>query len=130
MDVSFRDGYWCYAAYKYMAEVFKDLPHLRCAVDWSKFGFPGRTGDDSTIWIGSEGASTPCHMDSYSCNLVAQICGQKKWALFSPRDSEKLHPTRVPYEESSVFSQVNVVNPDLDLFPNFKDAVHYQVCEF
>lgn len=110
-----------------MAELFKDLPHLRHAVDWSTFGFPGRTGDESTIWIGSQGASTPCHFDSYGCNLVAQIYGTKKWTLFPPSNTDRLYPTRVPYEESSVFSQVNIVNPDLKMFPNFGKAVRHEV---
>lgn len=29
---------------------------------------------------------------------------------------------RIPYEESSVFSKINVVNPDLKRFPQFRKA--------
>ena len=49
---------------------------LRQSVDWSMFGFDGRDGGDSTMWIGSAGAHTPCHYDTYGCNLVAQIYGR------------------------------------------------------
>lgn len=33
-----------------------------------------------------------------------------------------MYPTRIPYEESSIFSQVNVAQPDLDRFPAFRGA--------
>lgn len=33
-----------------------------------------------------------------------------------------LYPTRIPYEESSVFSQVDVLHPDLRRFPAFQGA--------
>jgi len=45
-------------------------------VMWSDFGFAGRDGRDSTLWIGTWGANTPCHLDSYGCNLVFQIQGR------------------------------------------------------
>lgn len=46
------------------------------AVDWSVFGLNNRDGNDSTIWIGSEGCYTNCHYDTYGFNLVAQIYGR------------------------------------------------------
>ena len=48
--------------------------------------------------------------DSYGCNLVCQVAGSKQWTLFPPSASTHLSPTRVPYEESSVYSLVNMVN--------------------
>lgn len=109
-----------------MCELFKDFPDLLRAVDWGVFGFEGRDGKQSTIWIGSDGASTPCHMDTYGCNLVAQIYGKKKWTLFTPSETHKLYPTRLPYEESSIFSQVNVTSPDLHTFPEFAKAEKHE----
>ena len=127
MSFLFRNFYWCYADYKYMAELFHDFPHLCQSVNWGSFGFPERSGNESTIWIGSKEASTPCHMDTYGCNLVAQIYGRKKWILFPPIETPKLYPTRIPYEESSVFSEVDVTNPDLSKFPSFAEASQYEV---
>ena len=72
-------------------------------------------------------AHTPCHYDTYGCNLVAQLSGEKRWVLFSPGDTESLYPTRVPYEESSVFSRVNVIDPDLKTFTKFANATSYSV---
>jgi len=110
-----------------MAELFKEFPILRKAPEWGKLGFPEVSGDQSTIWIGSEGTSTPCHLDTYGCNLVAQINGKKRWHLFSPSETRKLYPTRIPYEESSIFSQVNIKYPDLCKTPEYSTAVKYQV---
>ena len=39
---------------------------------------------------------------------MAQICGRKRWILFPPQDTPNMYATRVPYEESSVFSDVPV----------------------
>ncbi|KAM9850611.1 HSPB1-associated protein 1 homolog [Aulostomus maculatus] len=114
--------YWAYADYKYIAMLFQDQPAMFEDVKWSKFGFEGRNGKESTLWIGTKGANTPCHMDSYGCNLVLQVQGLKRWHLFPPEDTCKLYPTRIPYEESSVFSQVDIIHPDLWRFPAFQGA--------
>ncbi|XP_026151682.1 HSPB1-associated protein 1 homolog isoform X1 [Mastacembelus armatus] len=114
--------YWAYADYKYIAMLFQDQPSMYEDVKWSEFGFEGRNGRESTLWIGTEGANTPCHLDSYGCNLVLQVQGRKRWYLFPPEDTANLYPTRIPYEESSVFSQVDVLHPDLKRFPAFQRA--------
>ncbi|NWS73562.1 HBAP1 protein, partial [Crotophaga sulcirostris] len=119
--------YWAYADYKYIARMFEDKPEVFQDIRWSDFGFPGRSGKESTLWIGSEGANTPCHLDSYGCNLVLQIQGRKKWHLFPPGDTSFLYPTRIPYEESSVFSKVNISNPDLKRFPKFRNTTAHVV---
>ena len=75
---------------------------------WERLGHPDTDGSESTLWAGTEGALTACHQDSYGENLVCQLAGSKLWTLFSPADSDKLRPSRVPYEESSVFSLVNI----------------------
>ncbi|XP_042350020.1 HSPB1-associated protein 1 homolog [Plectropomus leopardus] len=117
-----KSEYWAYADYKYIAMLFQEQPSMFEDVKWSEFGFEGRNGRESTLWIGTEGANTPCHLDSYGCNLVLQVQGRKRWHLFSPEDTVRLYPTRIPYEESSVFSQVDVLHPDLRRFPKFKGA--------
>ncbi|XP_028291125.1 HSPB1-associated protein 1 homolog isoform X1 [Gouania willdenowi] len=117
-----QSDYWAYADYKYIAMLFQDQPSMFEDVKWSDFGFEGRGGRESTLWIGTEGANTPCHLDSYGCNLVLQVQGRKRWHLFPPEDTAYLYPTRIPYEESSVFSQVNVLHPDLTRLPDFSHA--------
>ncbi|XP_012588605.1 PREDICTED: HSPB1-associated protein 1 isoform X2 [Condylura cristata] len=119
--------FWAYADYKYCVNLFEDKTDILQDVRWSDFGFPGRNGRESTLWIGSLGAHTPCHLDSYGCNLVFQVQGRKRWHLFPPEDTPLLYPTRIPYEESSVFSKVNVANPDLKRFPQFRKARRHTV---
>ena len=119
--------FWVYADYKYMCNVCKDTPELLDPVDWGVFGFEGRGGQDSVLWVGSEGACTPCHYDTYGYNVVAQLSGCKRWTLFSPDDSQYMYQTRLPYEELSVFSQVNLDCPDVEEFPKFMMATPYQV---
>uniref|UniRef100_A0A8D0KH19 HSPB1-associated protein 1 n=1 Tax=Sus scrofa TaxID=9823 RepID=A0A8D0KH19_PIG len=127
----FRDydhsKFWAYADYKYFVSLFEDKTDIFQDVKWSDFGFPGRNGQQSTLWIGSMGAHTPCHLDTYGCNLVFQVQGRKRWHLFPPEDTPFLYPTRIPYEESSVFSKINVVNPDLKRFPQFQKARRHVV---
>ncbi|XP_036707060.1 HSPB1-associated protein 1 isoform X2 [Balaenoptera musculus] len=127
----FRDydhsKFWAYADYKYLVSLFEDKTDIFQDVIWSDFGFPGRNGQESTLWIGSMGAHTPCHLDTYGCNLVFQVQGRKRWHLFPPEDTPFLYPTRIPYEESSVFSKINVVNPDLKRFPQFWKARRHMV---
>ncbi|XP_064617920.1 HSPB1-associated protein 1 homolog isoform X2 [Liolophura sinensis] len=122
-----RDKHWGYMDYKYMKDMFSANPHMLEAVSWKRFGFAGQSGKDSTIWLGSEHAYTVGHYDTYGCNLVAQISGRKRWILFPPEQTDHLYPTRVPFEESSVFSDVNITRPNLQKFPKLKKTTPYLV---
>jgi HSPB1-associated protein 1 len=49
------------------------------SVKWSEIGLDSNldtNGKNSTLWIGTEGAFTPCHQDTYGYNFVAQITGK------------------------------------------------------
>ncbi|XP_015591215.1 HSPB1-associated protein 1 isoform X2 [Cephus cinctus] len=105
-----RPEKWYYFDYKYMHEWLKDQPEILASVDWRRFGFDA-WGEDSTLWIGNKGAHTNCHQDSYGCNLVAQMHGRKQWFLFPPSCTNALQPTRIPYEESTVYSKFNFFCP-------------------
>ncbi|GAB1868354.1 HSPB1-associated protein 1 [Camponotus japonicus] len=99
---------WLYCDYKHMME-FSDKPEIIESLNWLKFGVDeefGKNGLHSTIWIGSKGAHTDCHWDTYGYNLVAQIHGRKLWLLYPP--SASLIPIRIPYEESTVYSKFNI----------------------
>ncbi|CAN7984188.1 unnamed protein product [Ixodes hexagonus] len=122
-----RLSQFAYSGYNYMSKVFGDLPSILEAVDWSAFGFPGRSGKESAFWLGSVGSNTPCHQDTYGCNLVGQLIGRKAWTLFPPDKSNLLYPTRIPFEESSIFSQVNPEKIDVARFPKAKFLKPYYV---
>lgn len=51
---------------------------------------------------------------------MAQIYGRKRWLLFPPE--ENLLPTRVPYEESSIYSKVNFFSPDFKYHKSFNEC--------
>lgn len=121
-----KSSYWVYADYKYLCNLLVEAPELDKLTDWSIFGI-GMGTWDSTLWVGSDEAYTPCHCDTYGCNLVAQLSGKKRWLLFPPEDTEHLYPTRIPYEESSIFSKVNIENPDYKQCPSYSCAVPYKV---
>lgn len=48
-------------------------------IDFGCFGFPHAT-DDCTFWLSSKGANTPCHYDTYGCNIVVQVFG--RWVKY------------------------------------------------
>ncbi|XP_035892657.1 HSPB1-associated protein 1 isoform X2 [Anopheles stephensi] len=68
-----------------------------------------KVDEDITFWIGSKQAHTPCHYDTYGCNIVVQVFGRKSWTLLPPE--AKLTPVRIPYEESSVYCEENFYSP-------------------
>nr|XP_053633092.1 HSPB1-associated protein 1-like isoform X1 [Cherax quadricarinatus] len=120
------NDHWAYFDYYYM----KDLEHvdqMKGAVDWSLFGFPDKEIRDSTFWMGTAGANTPCHIDTYGCNLVAQIIGKKRWILFPKSQSQYLSPTRIPYEESSIYSKVGFPCPSVASHPKLNFSTPYVV---
>ncbi|KAE8745018.1 hypothetical protein FOCC_FOCC008330 [Frankliniella occidentalis] len=98
---------WFYFDYQQISDWTSAEINDLISIKWDAFGFPEKGAEDSTIWIGSEGAHTPCHFDTYGCNLVAQVIGTKRWILFPHEDMKDMRPTRVPYEESSVYSLWN-----------------------
>ncbi|XP_076268708.1 HSPB1 associated protein 1 [Rhynchophorus ferrugineus] len=110
---------WWYFDYKYLRDWFSSNTELKKNISWSELGFPEITVEDTTIWIGSKGAHTPCHIDTYGCNMVLQTFGSKLWLLFPPE--ENLRPSRVPYEESSIYSKINFFSPDISIL---KDIGH------
>lgn len=57
----------------YMKDVFSDNPALLSSLKWNQLGFSGKDGNDSTIWLGTEGAHTVCHYDTYGYNVVLQV---------------------------------------------------------
>lgn len=66
---------WYYFDYKYMNKWFDDNPEILESFNWKIFDL-NLGGPDSTIWVGSKGAHTNCHQDTYGCNLVAQTHGR------------------------------------------------------
>ena len=87
-------------------------------------GMRGREAFANTyyMFMGGEGQKTLLHTDQ-PCNLYVQIFGEKKWTLFSPKDSLLLYPeiSNTAY----IKSPVDVDKPDPVNFPLFKYAPSY-----
>ena len=96
-----------YAGYTHFA-ILNSAAQQFHTFDWSWAGLKDVGSSKSTLWAGSTGSFTPCHQDSYGCNLHAQIIGCKEWLLWPP--DYDLGATRLPYEESSTFSSVDVLD--------------------
>ncbi|XP_059053192.1 HSPB1-associated protein 1 isoform X2 [Achroia grisella] len=116
LDGSSSSNEWMYFDYKYLHQWFNADTELYKEVSWNQFGYAEKGATDSTLWVGSSGAHTPAHQDTYGINIVAQLYGTKRWILFPP-ETGGLKPTRVPYEESSVYSALNFYCPNnMDVF--------------
>jgi HSPB1-associated protein 1 len=106
-----------YADYKYFEELFTDGSYPE-SIKWADL-FNGDEDvfmtKDSTLWLSTKKAHTPMHYDSYGCNVVVQLAGEKKWKLWSPSSpSSRLHDDagcRVPYEESTIYSRKDPTHP-------------------
>lgn len=85
---------------------------------------PKAREENMNIWIGAAGVSAACHYDAYD-NINVQLYGRKQWNLYSPTNHTEL--SLYPFLHfHHAQTQVDVEQPDLDLFPNFKDAIRYE----
>jgi hypothetical protein len=75
------------------------------------------------MFLGGEGQRTLLHNDQ-PCNFYVQVSGEKKWTLFSPRDSSLLYP--VAGSTAYVRSEVNLSSPDSSAHPLFAQAQRYE----
>jgi hypothetical protein len=81
--------------------------------DWAEMGVPNVTAASSTFWMGSNGSHTPLHYDSYGNNVIMQLYGTKRWCIWYPTEANcaVLSPTRIPYEESSLYADTSRFDP-------------------
>uniref|UniRef100_A0A7S3G315 JmjC domain-containing protein n=1 Tax=Palpitomonas bilix TaxID=652834 RepID=A0A7S3G315_9EUKA len=104
-----------------------DTPHpsFDHMYGWDKLGFDLDKNRETVLWLGTKGSLTPLHFDAYGYNVVVQAMGEKEWVFFSPAQTDHLYPTRIPFEESSVYSKVNMLESEEAIaaaFPLFSAA--------
>ena len=100
------DSKFYYAGYAHFINLNKTEQNFR-TFNWKWAGLSDQDSSNTTLWAGSKDSFTPCHKDSYGCNLHAQLIGSKEWLLWPPQFD--LGPSRLPYEESSIFSNADVL---------------------
>ena len=72
------------------------------------------------IWMGSTGNITRAHYDMHD-NINVQLLGRKDIILFPSTQLDELYP-RSAWDYMSNFSQVDIEDPDLSLYPKFSQA--------
>jgi len=72
-------------------------------------------GSGMFLWFGPKGTVTPLHYDLMNI-FMAQVQGRKKIKVVPANELDLV------YNHFSVYSQVDVSNPDYDKFPNFRQA--------
>jgi len=127
-----KKQYWAYLSYQRVFQLFGgNEMFMRCKpwINIFKSLDEQCKGEQSdlNLWWGSSGSYTPCHFDSNGFNIVFQVYGSKLWVLFPPSEYPKMYPTRIPYEETSVFSEINILQPDYAKHSKFDGLPSYSV---
>ena len=80
------------------------------------------------LWVSKVGTASCIHYDSNGChNINAQIKGKKKVILFDPIEFENLYMYNITEPNPFYnFSQVDILNLDLEKFPNIRNAKYIE----
>ncbi len=102
------------------------FPELLEHVDFSLIS-KNTVRNSTSLWIGPAGTLTGWHTDRLANNILALIEGRKLVFLVSPKDSDRMYPSK-KYEPGSRLSDVNMEDFDDVAHANFKDVqVQYTI---
>ncbi len=112
------------SVYIQQASIVDHYPELLPDVDEPPWVEKTDTGRITNFWFGGAGCVSPLHFDK-SHNFLYQIFGRKELILFTPDDTKYLYP-----DSQANFTHISLINPDnpdLDLYPLFKEAQAYRI---
>ena len=126
------------APYPVLFEIPTQLPELLSILDpihlnysrpnwFSSKIFPyDKFGKNIYLFIGGKGNQYVLHKDIYHTNAwITQLYGQKKFIVFPHGQDEHLYPGKK--DVNSFLSPINVLNPDLEKYPDYKKATPIEV---
>lgn len=71
-DTTNRDE-WASFSYRNLGDMPSECTR---GIGLDRLGLERNATEDFTFWLGSRGAHTPCHYDTYGCNVVVQVYGR------------------------------------------------------
>ena len=81
------------------------------------------------LWLAPKGHYEFCHFDPDD-NILIVLSGKKHVRLYRALDLKKLYPNPLGSMGKTIQSQVNCNEPDQNKYPEFSDAICYEVCTF
>lgn len=110
----------------YLAQyhLFDHLPELKNDITEPEYCCFSNNDDPVNVmaWFGPKGTISPVHFDAKR-NLLAQVIGEKQIFMYPPTDSQFLYPHE--HELLHNTARVDPRQPDLQLFPEYKNATAY-----
>lgn len=108
-----------YAAFNIISE-FEKFTNFEQIIPKGAFHTPIVT------WLGPKSSLTPLHYDNPGNTVFAQIIGVKKFILYSYDQKKYLYPSNV-FDFTTIYSKVNIDNPDHVTYEKFKNAVKTEI---
>ncbi|CAD0198121.1 unnamed protein product [Chrysodeixis includens] len=105
-------------------QLFSQIPELKNDITEPEYCCFADSNEpvDVMAWYGPKGTVSPLHHDPKR-NLLTQVVGEKQLFLFAPTDTENLYPHE--HELLNNTAQVDPRRPDLNKYPNYKNAKPY-----
>lgn len=112
------------SSYLAVQNIRKALPELTNDIQIPKYVKKIHGGP--FLWLARTGHYEFCHFDPDD-NFLIVLTGKKIVKLFEAKDLKKLYPNPLGSKGKTIQSNVDCDNPDLTLYPMFKDIDYYEV---